>query len=161
MERQLPTFGDLERDLSQKIHKLYKQELEHSPGKVTSKFFGNQLAIVIENALTGVEQLLINEHSEYQTIENLNFAINDVIKLKLKTIIEAVLIVEVEDVLFDSTIETKRTGAIVILSEVPQVRSPKSLWKIPKIQRKNGQDGSQADEDLASIAKLEKEASSG
>lgn len=143
MMQELPTFGELERNLNQKIYKLYKEELKHSPQKVTSKFFGNQLTIVIENALTKVEQILMNEHNEIQVVENLNSAINNAIKSKLKNIIETILAVEVEDILYTSTIETKRTGAIVILSQIPQVRSPKSLWKTPKIQYKNEHNGSQ------------------
>ena len=160
MERQLPTFGELERDLSQKIQKLYREELKHSPQKVTSKFFDNKLVILVEGASTAVEQILINEHNDKnQMVENLNLAINNIIKPKFKTTIEAVLAVEVEDILFDSTIETKRTGAIVILSQVPQVRSPKSLWRIPKIQqakRDNEQERDRSDdESLAAIAELE------
>ena len=148
MVQQLPTLGQLERDLSQNIHKLYKEELKHSPQKITSKFFGNQLAIIIEDALTAVEQILIDEHNEQMAV-NLNLAIGDVIKVKLKTLIEAILKVEVEDILFDSTIKTKCTGAIVLLSQLPQVRNSKSFWKVPKIQPKNEQNGSRADNDLA------------
>ena len=157
MERQLPTFGQLERNLSQNIQKLYREELEHTPQKVTSKFFGNRLVIVIEDALTAVEQTLISKDNEYQIVKNLNIAINDIIKPKLKSTIEAVLTVEVEDVLFGSTIETKRTGAIVILSQLPQVRSPKSILKIPKSQSKSEQDSSGVDDkSLTAIAELEK-----
>ena len=156
MERQLPTFGQLERSLSQNIQKLYREELKHSPQKVTSKFFGNRLAIVIEDALTAVEQTLVNEDNG-QIVKDLNLAINSVIKPKFKTVVETVLEVEVEDILFDSTIETKRTGAIVILTQIPQVRSPKSIWKIPKIQPKNEQDRSQTDNNLASTAELKEQ----
>lgn len=149
MQQQLPTFGQLERNLSQDIQKLYREELKHTPQKVTSKFFGNQLTILVEGALTKVEQILIDERNGNQIVENLNLAINSVIKSKLKTLIETILEVEVEDVLFDSKIETKRTGAIVILSRVPQVRSPRSLWKIPKIK-----DLTQADNNLVLTTEL-------
>ena len=160
MEQQLPTFGQLERSLSQNIQKLYREELEHSPQKVNSKFFGNRLAIVIEGALTKIEQILINEHHE-QIVKDLNLAINSVIKPKLKTLIETVLEVEVEDILFDSTVETKRTGAIVILTQTPQVRTPKSLSRIPKIQRKNERDYIQANNEYPAVTAelLEPEAS--
>lgn len=101
MQQQLPTFGQLERNLSQNIQKLYREELEHTPQKVTSKFFGNQLTILVEGALTKVEQILIDERNGNQIVENLNLAINSVIKPKLKTVIETILEVEVEDVLSD------------------------------------------------------------
>ena len=148
MNQELPTIGQLERDLSQNIQKLYKELLQHSPKKVVSKFFDNQLAIVVEDALTAVEKTLVNEHNDNRIVENLNLAINDVLKSKFQTVIETTLKVEVEDILFDSTIETKRTGAIVILDRIPEVRSSKSLYKIPKIQLKNEPDRSKADNEF-------------
>ena len=148
MNQELPTIGQLERDLSQNIQKLYRELLQHSPKKVVSKFFDNRLAIIVEDALTAVEKTLVNENDENRIVENLNLAINDVLKLKFKTVIETILKVEVEDILFDSTIATKRTGAIVILSQIPQVRSSKSLYKIPKIQPKNEPDRGKADREF-------------
>ncbi|MGL6340107.1 MAG: Na-translocating system protein MpsC family protein, partial [Waterburya sp.] len=46
MDKNLPTSGQLERTLAQSIQKLYRQELKHSPSKITCQLFGNQLAIV-------------------------------------------------------------------------------------------------------------------
>ena len=129
MDNDLPTCGQLERTLSQSIQKLYRQELEHSPGKVTCQLFGNQLAIVIEDALTAVEKTLADTEEEDKTVQKLNTAINDAIEPKLKNLIEETLAVEVDDILFDSTIETSRTGAIATLSEPPQVRNPESIPK--------------------------------
>ena len=147
MEQQLPTLKQLERSLSQNIHKLYLNELEHSPQKVICKFFGDRLAIAIEGALTVIEQTLINEDSANQIVENLNIAINEVIKSKLKTTIEAELLVEVEEVLFNSAIETKLSGAIVILKQLPQVRSSQSMIKVQKVRRKDEHNYSRADDE--------------
>lgn len=129
MNNILPTSGQLERNLSQSIHKLYRQELEHSPSKVTCQLFGSQLAIVIEDALTAVEKTLANTDEGEKAVKQLNKAINEVIESKLKTLIEEVLAVNVLDILFDSTLETNRTGAIATLSQVPQVRNPESIPK--------------------------------
>ena len=131
MEPQLPTFGQLEKNLSQNIRKLYYEELEHCPQQVTSKFFGSCLVIVIEDALTAVEKTLANRNNEDRVSKNLLIlAINGVIKSKLKNTIEVVLAVEVKDILFNSNIETKRTGAIIVLSQPPQVCNPRSVLKI-------------------------------
>jgi uncharacterized protein YbcI len=132
MDKNLPTCGQLERNLSQSIQKLYITELQHSPTKVTCQFFSSQLAIVIDNAITTVEQTLA-ESNELDTVKKLNSAINQSIKQKIKTLIEETLRVDVNDILFDSDIETYRTGAILTLAKLPQVRNPES---IPKSKRK-------------------------
>ncbi|VEP13887.1 conserved hypothetical protein [Hyella patelloides LEGE 07179] len=129
MAQNLPTSGQLERNLSQSIQKLYRQELEHSPSKVTCQLFGNQLAIVIEDALTAVEKTLANTEEDSKTVKQLNGAINEAIESKLKTLIEEILAVDVHDILFDSTLKTNRTGAIVTLAQPPQVRNPESIPK--------------------------------
>lgn len=129
METNLPTCGQLERNLSQGIHKLYSNDLEHSPSKVTCQLFGNQLAIVIENSLTAVEQILAEAEEPERTIKQLNTTISQVVKTKMKLLIEEILSVEVKDILFDTTLETKKTGAIATLSQLPQVRNPESIPK--------------------------------
>ena len=129
MDNNLPTCGQLERNLSQSIQKLYLNELEHSPSKVTCQLFGNQLAIVVEDSLTAVEQALTRLKESDSNLEQLNTVINQVIESKMKTLIEEILSVEVKDILFDTTIKTKRTGAIVTLSHLPEVRNPESIPK--------------------------------
>lgn len=129
MEKRLSTPGQLERNLSQSIIKLYRQQLKHSPSKVTCQLFGNQVAIVIEDAITAVEKTLAETTNQLEIVNQLNLAINNVIKTKLKILIEEVLEVEVKDILFDSTLATSRTGAIAILDQPPQVRNPESIPK--------------------------------
>lgn len=162
MNRQLPTWGRLERDLSQRIQKLYREELEHSPQKVTCKFFKNFISIMIEDALTAVEEILADENRNNveKTAKQLNLAINDAVKSKLKTIVEDVLAIEVEDILFDCSVKTRRAGAIVILNQLPQTRSLKPSPKIRQSQDKS-QDKNEGDVDrshennLASTTELE------
>lgn len=138
MDINLPTCGQLERNLSQSIQKLYLSELEHSPSKVTCQLFGNQLAIVVEDSLTAVEQALAEIKSD-GSIEELNSAVGEVIKSKMKLLTEEILGVEVEDILFDTAVKTKRTGAIITLRQLPQVRNPESIPK-SKSGRRNKSD---------------------
>lgn len=128
MDKNLPTCGQLERNLSQSIQKLYITELNHSPSKVTCQFFSSQLAIVIDNAITAVEKTLA-ENNQADTVKKLNSAINQSIKHKIKILIEETLYVSVDDILFDSALETYRTGAIVTFTKLPQVRNPESIPK--------------------------------
>lgn len=130
----LPTLGQLERDLSQITHQLYREQLGHSPSKITCKFFRNDLIIIIEDAFPTLEKALIEQNKDCEIVENLNLAINNIIKSKLKILIEEVLAVEVCDILFDSSLETQQAGAIVILSQLPKVRPRKPLAKVQKSQ---------------------------
>lgn len=129
MDKDLPTSGQLERDISQKIQKLYRQQLEHSPQKVICQLFDNKLAIVIEDALTEVEKKLAKVKKDNDTAQKLNAVINQSIKSKLEILVEEILNVEVEDILFDSTFKTNQTGAIVTLNRPPMVRNPSSIPK--------------------------------
>ena len=129
MDKNLPTSGQLERDISQRVEKLYRQELEHSPRKVTCQLFSNQLAIVIEDALTEVEKILANTDNDTDTAQELNTAINQSIKSKLKVLVEEILAVEVDDILFSSTVKTNQAAAIATLKQSPEVRNPYSIPK--------------------------------
>lgn len=129
MDNNLPTSGQLERSLSQNIQKLYRQELEHSPDKVTCQLFSNNLAIVIEDAITAVEKILASVDNQSDTALELNTVINKSIESKLKILVEEVLAVEVKDILFSSTFKTNQTGAIAILKQPPKVRNPYSIHK--------------------------------
>ena len=129
MDNNLPTSGQLERELSQNIQKLYRQELEHSPHKVICQLFSNKLAIVIEDAITAVEKILADAVNDTDTVQELNTVINKSIEFKLKTLVEEILAVEVEDILFSSTFKTNQTGAIATLKQPPKVRNPYSIPK--------------------------------
>lgn len=129
MNQELPTRGQLERSLAQKVQKLYRQELEHTPKKVTCQLFGNQVAIIIEDALTVIEKTLVDTAKEIQVAQQLHTVLNQAMKAELKTVIAEVLSVEVNDILLDSTLSTSRTGAIAMLTQIPQVRDPESIPK--------------------------------
>lgn len=135
MDKDLPTSGQLERDISQKIQKLYRQQLEHSPQKVICQLFDNKLAIVIEDALTEVEKKLAKINENNDTAQKLNAVINQSIKSKLEILVEEILNVEVEDILFDSTFKSNQTGAIITLNRPPVVRNPSSIPKNKRIVR--------------------------
>ena len=133
---ELPTYGQLERDLSQMIYQLYREKFEHSPSKISCKFFSNNLAIVIEDSLTTIEKSLL-EANKANVVRNLNLAINSIVKSKLKTLVEQKLGVEVYNILFDFSLRTPDTGVIFILSQPPLVRHRRAITKIQKSQRKN------------------------
>lgn len=135
-DSKLPTSGQLERELSQAIARLYRDELGHSPGKITCKFFGNYLAIVIEKSRSTLERTLLKEN-QHSVFIKFNLAINNLVKSRLKVLIEQKLAVKVSNILFDSNLTTPHTGAIFILKQPPIVRPRRTTAKNKKNQLKN------------------------
>lgn len=125
---QMPTRGQLQRTLSQRIQKLYKEELGHSPSKVSCQIDDCKLTVIVEDSLTKAEQLLIdNQESASESIqsdvEQIRSDLDNAIRPKFTNLIEEVLGLEVIDLLSDTTLQTGRSGFLVILSESPAVNS--------------------------------------
>lgn len=116
-----PTRGQLERTLSQRIQALYREQLGHQPGKVKCCLVEQQVMIVIEDAITQPEQALVSLGKE-ELVEQVRFNLHQVLQEQIKELIESVIEIKVMDILCDATLETARTGTIVILESVPQFR---------------------------------------
>lgn len=127
----LPTSGQLERELSQKVRAFYRQHLGHQPSKVTCQFFDSKLAIILEDSITSTEQILVHE-GKNDLAEEVRSNLDDAIQPELKQLIENITQVEVIDFLINATLETGRTGIIVILNQTPTVRNPDTIPKAKK-----------------------------
>lgn len=121
MSTQITTRGQAERALSQQIQALYREQLGHQPGKITCQLFDEKLAIIIEDSVTQPEQLLA-EGGRIDLAEQVREDLDQAIRPQLKLLIQGVLGVNVLDLLSDATLETGRTGMIVVLETPPQVR---------------------------------------
>jgi uncharacterized protein YbcI len=130
--KDLYTRGQLERELSQKIQAFYRSHLGHKPSKVTSQIFGTKLALIIEDSITSPEQILVEEGKD-DLAKKVSSNLRDAIKPDLKKLIEEITKVEVVDMLSDATLETGRTGIIVILNQTPEMRD---LETAPKNKNK-------------------------
>jgi uncharacterized protein YbcI len=131
MSTQNLTRGQAERMLSQRIQSLYRSQLGHQPGKITCQLFDEKLAIVIENSVTQPEQLLAEE-GRVELAEQVRADLDSAIRPHLKALIEEILDVEVLDLLSDATLQTGRTGMIVVLESPPEVRASASSQKTIK-----------------------------
>ena len=129
MTDKLLTCGQLERKLSQHIQAFYRQHLGHQPSKVTCQLFGSKLAIIIEDSITNAEQILVEE-GKRELAKKVRSNLDDAIQPELKELIKKITQVEVLDILSDATLDTGRTGIIVVLSRTPQVRNPESIPKV-------------------------------
>lgn len=132
MTTTVPTSGQLERTLSQRIQALYRQQLGHQPSKVTCQFFADKLVIFLENSITNAELLLAQEKQE-ELAEQVRLNLDRATRPMLKALIEEILSVRVVDLLSDATLETGHTGIIAVFDNPPQVRNPET---IPKLKNK-------------------------
>jgi len=121
MTTTLPTRGQLERSLAQRIQALYRSQLGLRLSGVDCELLETKIAIVLEQSVTQPEQLLVAQ-GKSELVESLHSELEEVIQPQLKTLIEEVIGVSVLDLLSDVTLETARTGIIVMLSEAPQIR---------------------------------------
>ncbi len=128
MAKDLHTRGQLERELSQKIQAFYRSHLGHRPSKVTCQLFDTKLAVIIEDSITNAEQILFDE-GKSDLAEKVRLNLDSAIQPDLKILIEEITKVEVADILSDATLETGRTGIIVILQETPKVRNTENKLK--------------------------------
>lgn len=111
-----PTRGQIERTLSQQLQKLYREHLGHSTGKVTCQLVKDKLTIVIEDALTQPEQLLLQKKDDIDLVKQVRSDLDEVLRPQLISLIEANLDRKVLDLISNTTLETGRTGLIVILA---------------------------------------------
>ncbi len=122
------TRGQIQRTLAQKIQKLYKNHIGHSPGKVTCQIIDNTVVAIAEDALTKLEKLLIEGEKDDLTpvqvdVEQVRSDLDVAIRPVLVDMLEETLSVEVIDVLSDTTLETGRTAIVVVLSDAPNFKS--------------------------------------
>lgn len=119
---QRPTRGQLERTLSQQFQKLYRDNLGHATGKISCRLFDDKLTIIIEDSLTQPEQLLL-QNSGTQRVEELHADLAKVVRPQLVEIVEKILGLDVIDLMSDTTLETGRTGLVIVLSDRPEMIS--------------------------------------
>jgi uncharacterized protein YbcI len=111
-----PTRGQQERTLSQQIQKLYRDYLNHATGKVSCQLDKNKLVVVIEDALTQPEKLLLEKQSDEELVEQVRSDLDVAIRPKMVSLVEEILGREVTDLISDTTLDTGRSGIIIILS---------------------------------------------
>lgn len=124
MVNNVPSRGEMERNLSQSIQALYRDQLSCRVGKISCHIFGQQVAIVIENSVTSLEKLL-NNSEDQSFVGDLRIRIDRIIKSELIAKIKQNLGVEVIDLTIDTTLEHNFTGILALLNEMPQIRQTK------------------------------------
>lgn len=113
------TQKTLKIQLSKTIRSIYLKELNHSVGSIFFHFFQQALIILIEESITLPEKKLNTQ--EYQKLVNqIRSVFYHVIQPQIKATIEQNTDMRAVDFLCDTTLDTGRTGMIVILELNPQ-----------------------------------------
>ncbi|MEH2352426.1 DUF2294 domain-containing protein [Nostoc sp.] len=128
-----PTIGQLETEISQRIISLYNDRLGKSPSQIICHFFDTEIVISLENSVTQAEQTLLK--GGYDTLaEQVRLYLEKIIKPDLRNLIEEIIGQPVLYLMTNTNLATGRSGIVVILKELPEVRNPES---IPKINVRN------------------------
>lgn len=130
----LPTRGQLERQLSQTLISLYRQQFGHLPKKITCYLFADKLAIVAEDTITSVEKILF-QNGKPDLARSIRQEVSAAFTAKVKEVVTDILEVEVADIIIDSAVDTGYLGMIVFLNSEPQTRKPKRDISRHKIEK--------------------------
>ena len=114
----------LEELLSQRIQDLYRRKLGHQLNKITYEVFDHALVILLEGAVTQPEQILSQQEHKELVIQ-VRAVLDQVIQPQIQQIIEEVIGGTVTDLLYDTTLNTGRTGIIAMIEFQP--RPPSTL----------------------------------
>ncbi|MGD1929382.1 MAG: DUF2294 domain-containing protein [Leptolyngbyaceae cyanobacterium] len=125
---QTNTRGKAQRALAQKVQRLYKNQIGHSPGKVTCQIIDNTITVIAEDSLTKLEQLLLESEKDELTplqvdVEQVRSDLETAIRPLFVDVIQETLSTNVVDVLSDTTLETGRTAIVAILADSPEFTS--------------------------------------
>ncbi|MBE9043228.1 DUF2294 domain-containing protein [Pleurocapsales cyanobacterium LEGE 10410] len=138
IEKILPTCGQLERQLSQAIQSLYHLRFGHMLRKVVCHIFADKVAIVAEDTVTSIEQLLA-ENSQLELANNIRKAVNEAFTTDVKQQVTNILQVEVLEAISDSTLESGYMGMIVFLASPPETRLTKRKYRNQQLSQRKAQ----------------------
>ncbi|MEL6160824.1 MAG: Na-translocating system protein MpsC family protein [Cyanobacteria bacterium J06554_11] len=119
----LPTVGQLMRTVSQKLLRLYREQLNHTPKDITCYLFSNKLVVWVDGGITDVEKRLVEAGSE--RLSAAREALNNLLKPKIARVVEGCTDVGVVTLMMDTCYEQNCTVIVVLLAGQPQTRPAK------------------------------------
>lgn len=124
MYSQISTSDNLEQILVERIQYLFINQLGHQPEDVYCRFLDNKLTIVIENAITKPEKLLMA--AGYQDIvKKARNSIEQILQPEFKQIIEEVTDSQVSNILFATHLDTNYVSVIALFVDKYKLNSGK------------------------------------
>lgn len=113
----------LEQQIEEHIQHWYVNQLGHTDVKVACHIFGNKLVVVLDEAVTQPERLLVSS-GRLDFAQQMHTALDQILRLHLQQTIEALTRTRIVDLLTATQLETERTSIVVILSEAITPATP-------------------------------------
>ncbi|MGB3642826.1 MAG: Na-translocating system protein MpsC family protein [Rivularia sp. (in: cyanobacteria)] len=120
---------NLEEILVERILSLFINRLGHQPEDVYCRFLDNKLTIVIENAITKPEILLMAAGYR-EIVEKARSSIEKILQPELKEIIEEVTNSQVSNILFATHLDTNYVSIIALFADKYKLASTKKTQLI-------------------------------
>lgn len=114
MYTSITTAENLEQALVTRIQALLLNQLGQTTEEINCHLYDTKLTIVIKNALTKPEQLLISGGYK-DLVMSVRSSIEDVIRPKFKSLIEEVFKIKVVNLLFATHLEINSISVIALL----------------------------------------------
>ena len=121
MKNTVPTRGQLERQLSQNLQSIYRQQFGHTTGKITCNLLVDKVAIIAEDTVIKLERVLL-DNDRAELAGELRSAINNIFKAQITQTVAELMQVEVVDIVYDFALSSGCLGALVLLNNKPHVR---------------------------------------
>lgn len=106
----------IENVIFQEIQSLFWHQLRHNPAHISCKLYDSKLVVVIKDALTKPEQLLISNGYE-EIAQRIRHSIEEILQPQLKNIIETVTDTKVNNLLLATHIDSNYISIIALLNE--------------------------------------------
>lgn len=122
MHSRISHSQNIEHILAERIQSLFIDQLGHQPEDIYCRFLDNKLTIVIENAITKPEKLLIA--AGYQDIvKKARGSIEQILQPEFKKIIEEISDSQVSNMLFATHLDTNYVSIIALFADNYQLTS--------------------------------------
>ena len=122
MHSRISHYQNIEHILAERIQSLFIDQLGHQPEDIYCRFLDNKLTIVIENAITKPEKLLIA--AGYQDIvKKARGSIEEILQPEFKKIIEEISDSQVSNMLFATHLDTNYVSIIALFADNYQLTS--------------------------------------
>ena len=122
MHSRISHSQNIEHILAERIQSLFIDQLGHQPEDIYCRFLDNKLTIVIENAITKPEKLLIA--AGYQDIvKKARGSIEKILQPEFKKIIEEISNSQVSNILFATHLDTNYVSIIALFTDNYQLTS--------------------------------------
>lgn len=125
MSNQSPTTGQLERFLAQNIRKRYHTMLGLNPGKISCNIVGTQLTIIIEEAITKLENFLL-KNEQNLVADCVHSDLEIAFLPELQATIQECLDAGILDIGITSMNNTNRTAIVAVLAQSPNMSAYKA-----------------------------------